>query len=292
MNFRDLEYVIAVSELRNFSKAAESCSVSQPSLSIQIKKLEEELDVTIFDRGKQEIELTPLGERVVEKARHILDIKSDLNCLSQTHAASLSGKIRLGAILTLAPYVFSDIVVRAKEIEPNLKFVLKEAKTEELLKDLTRGRLDAALISLPTDEHVFDVHPVFSESFYLAVPQNHRLAKRRSISERDLQGERLILLEDGHCFREQALKVCSSLAAKEYGPFKATSFETIRHLVLAGEGVTLLPEIACRSYDDLSCIPIKGEAYVREIALIWRKSSKAKPQLDKLAELISAALVF
>ena len=290
MNFRDLEYVVAVSELRSFSKAAASCNVSQPSLSIQIKKLETEIGETIFSRSKQDIELTPIGELVVEKAREALEIKNELERLSRTNSASLAGRIRLGAILTLAPYLFSDLIVFAKKAEPKLTLFLKEAKTEELIRDLIRGKLDAALISLPTDEYVFDVRPIFKENFLLAVPKDHRLAKRKSISDKDLTDERLILLEDGHCFREQALKVCSSLAAKEYGPFKSTSFETIRHLVTAGEGVTLLPESASRAYGDLVCIPVKGAAYSREIALIWRKSSKIKPQLEKLAELIAGTI--
>ena len=234
MNFRDLEYVIEASKTLSFSKAAENCHVSQPSLSAQVKKLEEELGATIFMRSRRKIHITTFGERFVEKATEILQIREDMHRLANESRNPLEGQVTLGAILTVAPYMFPKIVNTLSEKTPGIKLSLKESKTEDLLKGLLDGKIDAAIVSLPTDDHVFESQSLFTEPFYVAVSESHDLASKSSLSDNDLDMRKLILLEEGHCFRSQALDVCRSTTARENTVFNATSLETIRHFISTG----------------------------------------------------------
>ncbi len=290
MNLRDLDYVVAVAELGSFSRAAVSCGVSQPSLSTQVRKLEEEIGIEIFSRSHRKVELTPLGEKVFELSKQILSLQRKIEGLSHDEGASLQGKIRLGAILTVAPYVFAGIVSHLRKQEPGLELVLKEAKTEELLADLIDGKIDAAILSLPTDPMVFESHVLHQDPFYLVMSEGHPLSKKSSIDEEDLKNEKVILLEEGHCFRDQALTLCSTLNARENPAFRATSFETIRPLVAAGEGVTLLPAIAKKNYDALHYLPMQGKGFSRQLGIVWKKNSRQRPSLDRLRVLVQEAL--
>ncbi len=287
MNFRDLEYVIEVSKSLSFTKAARTCNVSQPSLSAQIKKLEQELGAPIFIRSSRKIHLTAFGEILVQKAQEILSVRDDIRRVAHENQNPLEGKLRLGAILTVAPYIFPQIVHEVQENAPKIKLYLKEGKTEELISLMLAGKLDAAVMSLPTDNHVFETYSLFTEPFYLAVPEHHPLAGKEEIDEHDLDDQTLILLEEGHCFRSQALDICHSSTAKENQMFKATSLETIRHFVSIGEGITLMPEIACDQRGNIKFIPLKNKKFSREIGLVWHKNCHKKLQIEKLASLIA-----
>ena len=286
MNFRDLEYVVEASKCLSFSRAAENCNVSQPSLSAQIKKLEAEVGADIFIRSKKRIYLTSFGDAFVETAKDILSKKDDIYNLAEKNQNPLEGKITLGGILTVAPYLFPQIVKTLKAEAPKIQLCLKETKTEDLLKGLLDGKVDAAIISLPTDDHVFESRVLFKESFYVAVSKDHELAGRKSVSEKDLEGRDLILLEEGHCFRSQALDVCYSGAAKENNMFTATSLETIRHFVAKGGGITLMPAMARMKNDGIVYIPMDKNKFSRNIGVVWRKSCNKTPQIEKLVSVI------
>lgn len=290
MNFRDLEYVIEASKTLSFSKAAEICNVSQPSLSTQIKKLEIELNAELFIRSKKQLHLTAFGETFVEKAKEILELREDIRKTAGKNKNPPEGKIKLGAILTVAPYLFPNIVNTLNQKTPKLKLSLKEAKTEELISDLLKGTIDAAIVSLPTDEHIFETKPLLTEQFYVAIPKNHPLAKKTVITKADLNGQELTLLEEGHCFRSQSLDVCQTTTAKENQTFTATSLETIRHFIALGNGITLMPEMACKKTENMAYIPLQNNKFKREIGIIWHKSGHKKLQIEKLIDLIKESL--
>ncbi|MGN7438736.1 MAG: LysR substrate-binding domain-containing protein [Alcanivorax sp.] len=286
MNFRDLEYVVEASKCLSFSKAAEICNVSQPSLSAQIKKLEAEVGVDLFIRSNRRIYLTSFGESFVSKAKEILSVREGIYALSHQAQNPLEGRITLGGILTVAPYVFPKIVKGLRQEAPKIQLSLKEAKTEDLLMGILDGTVDAAILSLPTDDHVFESRVLFSESFYIAVSKDHELASKACISEKDLEGRDLILLEEGHCFRSQALDVCYSSSARENDMFNATSLETIRHFVAEGGGVTLMPAMARMPNDGIVYIPMDKGKFSRDIGVVWRKSSNKTPQIEKLLSVV------
>ena len=286
MNFRDLEYAIESAKALSFSHAAKICNVSQPSLSAQIKKLEKELGLDIFIRSKRRIHLTAFGETFVQKAQEILSIRGDIRGLANKNQNPLEGKIKLGAILTVAPYLFPQIVNEVQKKAPKMKLFLKEAKTEELLSLLLSGKIDAAIVSLPIDENVFETQTLFTEPFYVAVSEKHTLAKRKSIKLDKLNDYSLILLEEGHCFRNQALDVCRSASAKESEIFTATSLETIRYFVATSNRVTLMPAMAKRKNDGIRYLPLKNKKFMREIGIIWRKTCVKKAPIEKLIRFI------
>ena len=286
MNLRDLEYIVAVGKHLNFSYAAEICRVSQPSLSAQIKKVEEELDLQIFDRNRRKVEITPFGIEFIQRAEKILNLLEEIQDIADSRNTTLDGELSLGAILTVAPYLFPQIVQIVSHSEPTIRLVLKESKTETLVKEVLTGPLDTAIVSLPTDTNVFDTYPLFTESFLLALPQHHPLAEKDVIEDDDLKNEDLILLEEGHCFRNQALEVCKTTSAFENDRFQATSLETIRHLVAAGEGLTLMPQIAAQDNDGLIYRPLANPNFKREIGLITEKAPLKKLLITKLAQLI------
>lgn len=291
MNFRDLEYIIELSKTLNFSQAARNCNVSQPSLSAQIKKLETTFGTDIFYRDKRTVSLTTYGETFIQKSKEILAIRAELEKLSKSNQDPLEGTLKLGGILTIAPYMFPQIVHALEKEAPKVKPVLKEAKTEDLLKLLLDNKIDAALVSLPTDHHVFESRFLFSEPLYLSVPKKHPLSKYKMISDGDLKTEKLILLEEGHCFRSQALDVCHSTSAKENKIFSATSLETIREFISNGNGMTLMPEMARKRNDNIHYIPMKNGKFSRDVGIIWKKSSKKQAQIEKLISVITNEVV-
>ena len=290
MNLRDLEYIIAVGEHGSFSYAAEMCNVSQPSLSTQIKKVEEQLGVQLFNRSRRKVEVTSYGAHFIERAQKILGLLDEIRDMADEHSGRMQGRIVLGAILTVAPYIFSDIVTAVTENEPSIDLVLKETTTESLIKGLLLREIDAAIISLPTDEHVFEAISLFHEPFYLAVAEEHAFAARDVIKDEQLKGKDLILLEEGHCFRNQALEICRTTTARENEVFQATSLETIRHVVASGAGITLMPDIARRANDGLAYIPMENAHFKREIGVVWHKASPKQVLIHRLIELIKDAL--
>ena len=290
MNIRDLEYIVAVGAHGSFSYAAEICNVSQPSLSTQVKKVEEQLGVQLFNRSRRKVEITSYGARFIERAEQILELLDEIRELADQHAGRIEGRIVLGAILTVAPYIFSDIVKAVAEHAPFIELVLKETTTESLLKSLLLREIDAAILSLPTDEHVFESSSFFEEPFYLAVDEGHALAASEMIKDEDLKGRDLILLEEGHCFRNQALEICRATTARENEVFQATSLETIRHVVASGAGITLMPAIARKENDGVVYIPMENTHFKREIGIVWHKSSPKQVLIQRLVELVREVL--
>lgn len=290
MNLRDLEYIVAVGKHLNFSYAAQVCHVSQPSLSAQIKKVEEELDLQIFERSRRKVEVTAFGNEFIQRAETILTLLKEIQDLADSRNMLLKGELSLGAILTVAPYIFSQIVKTVSENESSIRLILKESKTETLVKNILTGEIDAAIVSLPSDDHVFESIPLFVEPFFLAMPQDHPLSNKEVIEDEDLKNLDLILLEEGHCFRKQALDVCKTTAALENNMFQATSLETIRHLVASGAGLTLMPGIAVKQNDHLVYRPLANPNFKREIGIISIKSPVKKALIAKLGELTKRAI--
>lgn len=277
MNLRDLRYFIALAETRHFGRAAEQCFVSQPTLSTQIRKLEDELGVPLFERSPRKILLTPAGERILKHAREALSQVGLMQDIAKHTLDPEAASIRLGIFPTLAPYLLPHVVPNIRKRFPQLELLLIEEKTEVLIQQLRDGLIDAAVLAEPvTDEH-FDCLHLFTEPFVLALPEKHPLSKQRTLGLPDLATQHLLLLEDGHCLRDQALEVCSLSGAGEKEGFRATSLETLRQMVAAGVGITLLPILAVQPPVPVSphirLLPFKHPAPTRRIALYWRKSS-------------------
>jgi LysR family hydrogen peroxide-inducible transcriptional activator len=289
MNLRDLRYLVAVADHRHFGHAAEACFVSQPTLSTQIKKLEAELGVELVERNPRNVMLTPVGEDVVERARVMLHEADDIAEIARRAKDPESGSIRIGLFPTLAPYLLPHVVPQVHERFPNLELLLVEEKTEEVLRRVRDGRLDAGVLALPVHDESLHQEPLFVEDFVLAVPREHALAKDDApVPASVLVGESVLLLEEGHCLREQALAVCDLAGASERNGFRATSLETLRQMVAADVGVTLLPNLAVQtpvpSSPDVHLLPFSEPVPHREIAMFWRKTSPFRDFLPQLAD--------
>lgn len=293
MNLRDLRYLVALAEHRHFGRAAEASFVSQPTLSMQIKKLEEELGVELIERNPRHLLLTAAGERVVERARVVLREADQIREIARRSQNPESGSLRIGLFPTLGPYLLPHVIPPAHLRFPELEMLLVEEKTEDVLRDLRDGQLDVGVLALPVHDDALHMEPLFDEPFVLAVPANHPLAKHPGpIPLSAIEGENLLLLEDGHCLRDQALEVCQLAGASERSGFRATSLETLRQMVAAGVGITLLPLLAVQPpvavSDDIRLIPFQSPAPTRRIALFWRNTSARREFLPKLADVFRA----
>ena len=286
MNLRDLEYLVALADLGHFGRAAQSCNVSQPTLSTQIRKLEESLGVQLLERTSRKVVLTTTGREVVAQARRIMAEVEKLKDSARASQGVLSGTLRLGVFPTLGPYFLPLLMPLLATHTPNLKPYLIEEKTSNLIAGLRDGRLDAAFLAGPVIEDDLREVDLFSEPFVAALPREHELAKNKTIDIHRLEGEKLLLLEEGHCFREQALEVCQQAGATE-NEFKATSLETLRHMVAAGLGVTLLPALSVQhNQADIAVRPFKTPVPERSIALVWRRGSPLTASLQALADVL------
>ncbi len=293
MNLRDLKYIIAVVETRHFGKAAERCFVSQPTLSGQIKKLEDELGITIFERTKRSVEITPTGMEIIEHARKIMEQVVAIEHLAQAHHDPLAGPLRVGIIPTLSPYLTPLILSPLKERFPKLKLVLSEEITERLLQRLRKHEVDVALIATPVDGADLDAIPLFDEPFWLAHPRNHPLYTKEKITHQDLEKLELLLLADGHCLAQQVIDACK-LAGRpnqgDMGDLQASSLETLLQLVGAGYGCTLVPALATRGawMTDSGVIARKLELpdTYRRISLAFRHSFPRRQALEAFADVI------
>lgn len=292
MNLRDLKYLIALADHRHFGRAAEASFVSQPTLSTQIKKLEDELGVQLFERAPRKVMLTPVGEEIIKRARGIVAEVESMRELARRSQDPESGSLRLGAFPTLAPYFLPHAVPALQAELPRLELLLVEEKSDALLAQLREGRIDAALLALPIHDEQLHVEPLFDEPFWFATYHNGPLSSQHTVSMDDLARHDLLLLEDGHCLREQALDVCRLSGAQEKPGFRATSLETLRQMVAAGAGITLLPALAVRppvsQPEHLKLLPFQGQAPTRSIALIWRRSSALAPLLGQIAHNLRA----
>jgi LysR family transcriptional regulator, hydrogen peroxide-inducible genes activator len=291
MNLRAVHYLVTLADVRHFSKAAERCHVSQPTLSTQIRKLEDELDVQLVERSPRKVMLTEVGAEIVERARAMLADADAIRAIARRSKDPHSGTVRLGIFPTLAPYFLPHVVPEIRRRFPRLTLRLFEEKTEDVINMLRQGRLDAGLLALPIESEQLATRVLFEEPFVLAVPEAHALSTRKTITLEDLEEEELLLLEDGHCLREQALEVCQLAGAHEKLDFHATSMETLRQMVAAGTGITLMPVMAVKPpvahTDNLVTRPFTEPGPKRTIALVWRKSTALAPFLEELAEIFS-----
>lgn len=290
MNIRDLEYLIAVADLGHFGRAAEACFVSQPSLSIQIKKLEEELGLEIFERTNKRVLITPPGQEIIRQAREVLLAKNALLDLAKQLKDPFEGSFRLGVIPSLGPYLLPHILPVLKKTFPKLLLSIIENETEALVSMLHHGDLDAIIASMPVDLFHLAVHPLFEEPFYAVFNKNSPASRQSAIHIEDLYEENIILLEKGHCLSEQILNICVKLRAqKTKNDFSLSSLETLYYLIVAGEGMSLFPSLAIKSRIENPNIivrPFFPPAPVREICMCWRATSYRNLLCNKVAESI------
>ncbi|GAB2574276.1 DNA-binding transcriptional regulator OxyR [Dyella jejuensis] len=288
MNLRDLHYLVSLAEHRHFGRAAEACFVSQPTLSTQIKKLEDELGVALVERTPRKVLLTEVGREIANRARDVLNEIEQIKGIARRTVDPEAGTVKLGIFPTLGPYLLPHVVPMLGKRFPRLELLLVEEKTETVLHRLREGKLDAGILALPLHDDNLHAEFLFEEPFLLAVPQSHPLAHRTQLKLSDLSDQNLLLLEDGHCLRDQALEVCHMAGAGEKSGFRATSLETLRQMVASNVGITLLPTLAVKppvaQAPNLQLIEFSGHPPSRRIAMVWRKSSAMGDFLQQLAE--------
>lgn len=288
MNLRDMQYLVAVADLRNFSQAAEQCHVSQPTLSGQIKKMEQWLGVKIFERTNKRVMPTEVGEQIIQSARRILHEVDIIEDAAHSAHDPFAGKFRLGAFPTLSTYIFPGLVPKIKANMPKLRLILIEEKTAILIDKLRSGTLDAALLALPIDDDYLQSKALFNDEFYLATATDHPLATTQQLDQSALEQHQLLLLEEGHCLRDQALDVCQLNGIEEEQDFRATGLETLRQMVRAGTGITLMPKIAMQNNDPgIIYIPFNKPAPFRTIGLVWRKTCARGEVVEALIKLLA-----
>ncbi len=291
MNLRDLQYADALARTRHFGEAAANCNISQSTLSIQIKKLEEELGTKLFERDSRQVLLTDAGKTLLAEVKHVLAAAEALKEKAAALRHPLAGIVRFGAFPTLAPYVLPHIMPPLHAALPLAQFQLREEKTEQLLAQLLDGQLDAALIALPVHDARLDALPLFAESFLLAVGNQSPLARRKRVALDDLQGQQLLLLDEGHCLRAQSLEVCARIGVGESQSYRATSLETLRHMVAANAGVTLMPAMAVEHEGaQVAYLPIAPSPPERVIALVFRSATGRRALFGEMARYIRKAL--
>ena len=290
MTFNELRYIVAVAQERNFRRAAEKSFISQPALSLAIQKLEQELDVKIFERGKNEVTVTPVGAEIVEQAHRALDEVGRIRELARQGRDQLSSTLRLGIIYSVGPYLLPELVPALKKLAPEMTLEIEENITANLEELLRNGRLDVIIIALPFGDAGILTQPLYDEPFEVVVDNKHHWAKRQSIKSQELAAEKVLLLDSGHCFSNQVAEACPELERRGADIQQGTSFETIRNMVASGLGITVLPasanSVRYRS-PLLKIIPFAKPVPSRRIALAWRKSFARTQAIDVLAKAIA-----
>jgi LysR family hydrogen peroxide-inducible transcriptional activator len=293
LSLRALGYLVALAETGHFGKAAERCFVSQPTLSAQLKKMEDQLGVQLVERGQQ-ARLTDIGERVVERARRVLDEAREIEELARNFQDPLAGELRIGLIPTVGPYLLPRIAGALREQFPRLKLLLLEHQTHRIVELLKCGEIDVGILALPVPAERLVTRVLYAESFQVALPPDHRLAKRRRLSLDDLDGETLLLLEDGHCLRDQALAACRLARVREAPDFRATSLETLRQMVAAGVGITLLPSLAVEQPGSrvpaMAVRRFQDPEPSRTIAAAWRPGCAREQTIGYLCDAIESLM--
>lgn len=293
ITLKQLRYLTALAEHRHFGKAAEACSVTQPALSMQIREVEKDLGVDLVERRPGEVILTETGAEVARRAERVLAAARDLTEFARHSGRLLTGRLRLGVIPTLAPYVLPQILPALQQRFPELRVDLRETQTRNLLDELARGALDAVLLALPVDEGDIETLVLFDDPFLLAVPASDRRTGKSVVDARDIDPCRLILLEEGHCLRDQALAFCGTRIEMASG-LGATSLSTVMQMVANGYGVTLLPRIALpvEARDErVTVLRFRDPQPARQIGLAWRRTSPRKADFAALGEIVRETLV-
>lgn len=290
MTLTELKYIVAVARERHFGRAAEACHVSQPTLSVAVKKLEEELDVKIFERGANEVSTTPLGEQIVRQAQQVIEQAAAIREIAKTGKDPVTGPLRLGVIYTVGPYLLPELVRQAIERVPQMPLMLQENFTVRLLEMLRTGELDCAILAEPFPDTGLAVAPLYDEPFLAAVPRSHRMAQREHVSAEELKNETMLLLGTGHCFRDHVLEVCpeyARFASDAEGirkSFEGSSLETIKYMVASGMGVTVVPRLSvpAEPQPHVAYIPFSEPVPTRRIVLVWRRTF---PRYEAIAAL-------
>src|SRR5215469_14795424 len=291
LKLKDLRYLVAVADQRHFGRAAADCFVSQPTLSAQLKKLEQSLGVQLIERAPNAVSLTAVGEEIVARARRMLEAGDEVVELARSHQDPLAGRLRMAVLPTIGPYLLPQVAPAIRKSLPRLQLHLYEYQTAPMLEKLRAGELDIGILALPVDLEELEARELFAEPFTVALPERHKLAKHERVQVDDLEGETLLLLEEGHCLRDQALEVCGRVGAGESQDFRATSLETLRQMVATGAGVTLLPELATKgAYGDargVVVLPFAKPAPARRVGAVWRKTTARRPAIDAVCKLIA-----
>ena len=299
MTLTELKYIVAVARERHFGRAAEACFVSQPTLSVAIRKLEDELGVVIFERGGSEIGITPIGERLIAQAHKVLQESAAMKQIARMGHDPLAGPLRVGVIYTIGPYLLPHLIPVQIQRTPQMPLILQENFTTRLVELLRQGELDCAIMALPLPDAGLMTMPLYDEPFMVAMPSSHAWAARAEIDAQDLKEENMLLLGSGHCFRDQVLGVCPELSrfadASEgiQRTFEGSSLETIRHMVAAGIGLTVMPVTSLIEGSGgestlLKYVPFRAPVPDRRVVLAWRKSFPRLPAIKALAHAVQA----
>lgn len=312
MTLTELKYIVAVAREKHFGRAAEACFVSQPTLSVAVKKIEEELDVKLFERSANEVTVTPLGEDIVRQAQSVLEQAANIKEIAKRGKDPLAGPLRMGVIYTIGPYLLPDLVRQNIRLSPQMPLVLQENFTGKLLEMLRTGEIDCAILAEPFPDTGLAVAPLYDEPFFAAVPVGHPLAQRKRVTTQELKSETMLLLGTGHCFRDHVLEVCPEFARFSSNTegiqksFEGSSLETIKHMVAAGMGVTLVPRLSVpegaledgqaksRTGADESLIrylPFDGDSPLRRVVLVWRRSFTRYEAIAALRNAIYACVL-
>ena len=291
MNLRDLEYLVAMHQLKHFGKAAESCFVSQPTLSGQLKKLQEELGLELIEKSNRKVVFTEAGEKMVVQAELVLKQTKELELVAQSLKDPLAGRLIMGAIPTVGPYFYPLVLKIWREKFPRVEFELHELKTEEIVRKLQSGEIDLGILALPLDISQLKEIPLYEESFQLAIHADQPIPKR--IQPEWIEDKNLMLLTDGHCFRDQALQYCSINNSQLKSRFQATSLETLRSMVALGEGLTLVPELTGKQWSgtamdqDIRYVDFETPTPVRQVGFIYRKGTRQEDLFEALGKVAS-----
>ena len=284
IKLKDLRYLVAVADTRHFGRAAERCFVSQPTLSAQLKKLEQSLGVQLIERQPNNVALTDPGEQIVARARRILEACEEVTTLARSHRDPLAGVLRVALLPTIGPYLLPHIARPLQRALPRLQLHLHEYQTMPMLERLKAGELDVGILALPVDLDGLEARELFSEPFKVLIPDRHALAQRSRVTMGDLEGQSLLLLEEGHCLRDQALALCSRAGLGERQDFSATSLETLRQMVATGAGITLLPQLATEgAYGNARgtrVLPFAKPVPSRRVGAVWRTTSARRAAID------------
>jgi LysR family hydrogen peroxide-inducible transcriptional activator len=296
LKLKDLKYLLAVAETRHFGRAAARCFVSQPTLSTQLKKLEDYLGLQLVERQPRRVGLTQAGERIAERARSIVEASDEILEIAHAEHDPLAGRLRIALLPTIGPYLLPVVMQKIRKALPRLELMLYEQQTAPMLEHVLAGDIDVGVLALPVQGSGLATRPLYDEPFVVLAPTDHPLAKKATMKPADLTGQTLLLLEEGHCLRDQALDVCSRVDVAERQDFRATGIETLRQMVAAGAGVTLLPELASRgayaAAKGLVVRPFARPQPTRTIGLVWRKRSARGAAIAALADIIAAAVHF
>lgn len=296
MTLTELRYIVAVARERHFGRAAETCFVSQPTLSVAVKKLEDELGLTLFERGPGEVSVTPAGRRIIEQAQRVLEEASRIRELAAAGKDPLAGPLRLGAIYTIGPYLLPKLIPILRRTAPAMQLLIQENFTHRLAEELRSGEVDVILVALPFEAPGVMTRPVYDEPFMVAVPKGHPWENRKRVTSEELTNESLLLLGEGHCFRDQVLDICHTVRSRERSPLARTveggSLETIRQMVAGGVGVTVLPATSTAtsggSSDLIRILPFARPAPTRRVGLAWRRSFPRPEAIEALRKAILA----